>query len=234
MTEEKANIITIKKSTILFIAALIILVIIGYFLITSSSGGKGEMIASDSPVLGNSNATIAVVEFSDYQCPYCGAAEGTNEELIAQFKQRDPTWEAPIPKVIDEYVKTGKIKLIFRNFPISAHQYAKKATLAAKCAYEQNKFWEYHNTLFENQEALTDLDLKKYAVDLGLNANQFSQCLESNKYEESINKDIKDGTALGVEGTPTFFIGNEEKGYEKIVGAEPFSAFKSIIDSKLA
>lgn len=69
---------------------------------------------------------------------------------------------------------------------------------------------------------------------MGLDANQFSQCLESNKYEESINKDIKDGTALGVEGTPTFFIGNEEKGYEKIVGAESFSAFKSVIDSKLA
>lgn len=160
MAEEKSNIITIKKSTILFFVALIILVIVGYFLITGFSGGNGEMIASDSPVLGNPNATIALVEFSDYQCPYCGAAEGTNEDLISQLKQRDSTWEAPIPKVIDEYVKTGKVKLIFRNFPISAHQYAKKAALAAKCAYEQNKFWEYHNTLFENQNALTELDLK--------------------------------------------------------------------------
>jgi len=154
--------------------------------------------------------------------------EQTN--VISSLKQTDPNWEAPIPKIIEEYVNTGKVKLIFRQYPVHLNKYP---ALAAKCAQEQNKFWEYHKNLFENYDSLTVTDLKKYAVDLNLNVNQFNDCLESRKYEESIQNDSNDGQGLGITGTPTFFIGSEEKGYEKIEGAESFSTFKQIIESKL-
>ncbi len=238
--EKKENILVIKKSTIFIIAAVIIIFIVGiiglrmtgFFNNGNDTTNNIEMIASDSPILGDSDATVFVVEFSDYECPYCQAAEGTNFQVISSLKQRDPLWEAPIPKVIEEYVDTGKVKLVFRQYPI--HQNAKKAAETAKCAQEQDKFWEYHEILFEKYEALSVTDLKKYASDLELDLNQFNQCLDSGKYKNSVENDISDGKDLGVIGTPTFFIGNEEKGYEKIVGAQTFSEFKKIIDSKIS
>ncbi len=234
--KSEENIIVIKKTKIIiaFAAAIIIIgAIIGYRLFfTSNPDGKVEYIANYSSVLGNENATVYVIEFSDYECPYCQASEGTNQEVISRLKEGDSTWEAPIPKVIEDYVNTGKVKLVFRNFPL--HTNSKEAALAAKCAQEQNKFWEYHQLLFKNYDALTSTDLKKYAVDLNLNLSQFNQCLDSKKYESNVDNDMKDGDALGVSGTPTFFIGNDEKGYEKVVGAQPFSAFKQIIESKIS
>ncbi len=234
--EKKENILVIKKSTVFIIAAVIIISIVGIVLFYKPENGNTtnniEMIAADSPVLGDSNVDIFVVEFSDYECPYCQAAEGTNFQVISLLKQRDPMWEAPIPKIIEEYVDTGKFKLVFRQYPI--HENAKKAAEAAKCAQEQDKFWEYHNILFEKYDALTVTDLKRYAADLGLDLNQFNQCLDSGKYRNSVQNDLSDGKGLGVTGTPTFFIGNEEKGYEKIVGAEAFSEFKKVIDLKIS
>lgn len=236
--EKKENILVIKKSTIFIIVAIIIIFILGIIGLRMTgffNGGNNttniEMIASDSPILGSSDANIFVVEFSDYECPYCQAAEGTNFQVISLLKQRDPKWEAPIPKITEEYVDTGKVKLVFRQYP--THQNF-KAGEATKCAQEQGKFWEYHNILFEKYDTLTITDLKKYAADLGLDLNQFNQCLDSGKYENSVQKDMIDGKGLGVTGTPTFFIGNEEKGYEKIVGAQPFSEFKQVIESKIS
>jgi protein-disulfide isomerase len=223
--ENKGKIIVINKKLIIALALIIIGILIVYFLFFRING---KVIADDSPVLGN--ATINVVEFSDYECPFCQASEGINQEVILSLKQSDPSWEAPIPKVIEEYVNTGKVQLVFRQYPV--HQNNNPA-LAAKCAQEQGKFWEYHKKLFENYNALEITDLKKYAVDLNLNLNQFNECLDSNKYEESVKNDLNDGQGLGISGTPTFFIGNEEKGYEKIVGAQSFSVFKAVIDSKL-
>ena len=234
--EKKENVVVIKKTKLIIafaIAIIIIGAIIGYRLFfTSNPDGNVTYVADYSPVLGNANATIYVVEFSDYECPYCQASEGTNQDVISRLKEGDSTWEAPIPKVIEQYVNTGKVKLVFRNFPL--HTDSKEATLAAYCANEQGKFWEYHQDLFKNYNALTNTDLKKYAVDLNLNLNQFDQCLDSKKYEKNVDNDMSDGDALGVSGTPTFFIGNNETGYEKIVGAQPFSVFKQIIESKIS
>ncbi|NIO45001.1 MAG: thioredoxin domain-containing protein [Candidatus Aenigmarchaeota archaeon] len=238
--EKKENILVIKKSTVFIIAAVIVIFIVGIIGLRMAgffNGGNNttngvEMIASDSPILGDSDADVFLVEFSDYECPYCQAAEGTNFQVISRLKQSDPLWEAPIPKVIEEYVDTGKVKLVFRQYPI--HENAKKAAEAAKCAQEQDKFWDYHEILFEKYEALSATDLKKYAADLELDLNQFNQCLDSGKYKNSVENDMNDGRSLGVSGTPTFFIGNEEKGYEKIVGAESFSEFKGIIDLKIS
>jgi protein-disulfide isomerase len=236
--EKKENILVIKKSTLFIIIAVIIIFIggiIGLKLTGFFNSGNNttdvEMIASDSPILGSSDANVFVVEFSDYECPYCEAAEGNNYQVISYLKQNDPNWEAPIPKIIEDYVDTGKVRLVFRQYP--THQNYKAAE-AAKCAQEQGKFWEYHQTLFEKYDALTVTDLKKYAADLGLDLNQFNQCLDSGKYENSVQEDMNDGKGLGVTGTPTFFIGNEEKGYEKIVGAQSFSDFKQVIDSKIS
>jgi protein-disulfide isomerase len=234
--DKKENILVVKKSKLIIIIALVIIVasaIIVYRLFFSnSSNGKVEYIASFSPVLGNSNATVNVIEFSDYECPYCQASEGTNQDVISRLKEGDSTWEAPIPSVIEQYVNTGKVKLVFRNFPL--HTDSKGAALAAYCAQEQGKFWEYHQNLFKNYDALTKTDLEKYAADTNLNLSQFNDCLNSNKYENYVQNDMSDGDALGVSGTPTFFIGNNETGYEKIVGAESFSVFKQIIESKIS
>jgi protein-disulfide isomerase len=234
--KSEENIVVIKKTKIIIafaVAIIIIGAIIGYRLFLSNNpNDKIEYIASDSPVLDSVNATVYVIEFSDYECPYCQASEGTNQEVISRLKEGDSTWEAPIPKVIEDYVNTGKVKLVFRSFPL--HTNSKEAALAAKCAQEQGKFWEYHQVLFKKYDALTSTDLKRYAVDLNLNLSQFNQCLDSNKYEKSVENDLNDGNALGVSGTPTFFIGNDEKGYEKVVGAQSFSDFKQIIESKIS
>jgi protein-disulfide isomerase len=230
MTEEnksQGKTIVLNKKLVIAIASLIVLLAILFLLFNR---GKGEYISSDSPILGNLNASVSVIEFSDYECPFCQAAEGANQEAISSLKQSNPNWEAPIPKVIEEYVNTGKVRLVFRQFPVHGNRYP---ALASKCAQEQGKFWEYQKILFENYNALEATDLKKYAVDLNLNASQFNECFDSGKYMESIQNDLNDGQGLGVDGTPTFFVGNNETGYEKIVGANSFSVFKEVIDSKL-
>jgi protein-disulfide isomerase len=185
-----------------------------------------------NPVKGDVNAPITIVEFSDFQCPYCGAAEGTNQDVIAQFKQQYPTWTPTIPDVITNYINTGKAKLYYRNFPLTTvHQYALNASLAAECANEQGKFWEYHDKLFANQNSLTVTDLKSYAAGLGLNTAQFDSCLDTSKYNSTVMQDETDGIAYGIGGTPTFIIGTPAKGYQLVVGAVPYDQIKSVIDS---
>lgn len=228
MAEESKTIIIGKKKLIIIIVSIIIILAVAFLLFRPI--GKAEYIAADSPILGNLSANVNVIEFSDYECPFCQAAEGTNQEFIAQLKQSDSTWQAAVPAIIDSYVNTGKVKLVFRQFPVHGNN---NPALATKCAQEQDKFWEYHNLLFQNYNALSISDLKKYAVDVNLNITQFSECLDSQKYYDSIQKDTSDGQVLGVSGTPTFFVGNDQIGYMKIEGALSFSVFKQDIDSFL-
>lgn len=232
-TDPSGKVVVVKKSMLLIVITAIIIIglVIAAFYFLQNPSHTAQYIANYSPVLGSADATVNVVEFSDYECPFCQAAEGVNQEFMDSLKQNDPSWEAPIPNVIEQYVNTGKVRLIFRNFPV--HSTSAQITLAAACAREQDKFWEYHQNLFEKYTALSDTDLKKYAADLNLDLNQFNQCLDSKKYQSEIDNDLADGRAFGVSGTPTFFIGNNETGYEKLVGAQSFSAFKQIIDSKI-
>jgi len=118
---------------------------------------------------------------------------------------------------------------VYRHFPLSIHENAQKAAESSECAREQQKFWEYHDTLFENQQALDAASLKKYAADLKLDTKKFNDCLDSGKYEQQIQLDIQEGIAAGVSGTPTFFI----NGFP-LVGAQPFSAFKQVIEQELS
>lgn len=178
----------------------------------------------DDPVRGNQDAPITIVEFSDFQCPFC-----------ARFQIQT------LPLILEQYVETGKVKFVYRDFPIqNSHPNAMPAAAASECAHEQNKYWEYHDALFENQGVWNKVDIasavtifKEFAAELDLNQDQFINCLDSGKYIEEINNDLKDGRDYGVTGTPGFFIGNEENGFVKLNGAQPFEAFKNIIDSQL-
>ena len=179
----------------------------------------------DDPMRGKEDAPVTLVEFSDYQCPFCQRA--ANET---------------IPQVVTEYVDTGKVKHVFRDYPIEGiHPNAIPASVAAQCANEQGKYWVYHDLLFSKQTEWqglsgndTNSKFKQYAADLGLDTANFNSCFDSNKYADEVSKDIQDGTTYGVSGTPTFFIGNDKDGYTLIVGAQPFSTFKTTIDQVLA
>ena len=159
---------------------------------------------------GSKDAPVTIVEFSDFQCPFCKTATTT------------------VKQILDKY--PGKVRLVFRDYPLaSIHPQAPKAHEAARCAAEQGKFWEYHDVLFERSPRLTPQDLKQYAQELKLDAAAFDQCLDSGKFVAEVDKDFQEGLALGLTGTPSFFINGRQ-----IVGAQPLTAFQKIIDGELA
>jgi len=183
-------------------------------------------LLDDDPVKGNPDAIITIVEFSDYQCPFC-----------QRFHQ------TTLPLILENYVDTGKVKFVYRDYPIqSLHPNgAFPAAVASECADEQGMFWQYHDKLFQTQKkwerlATEDIgnEFKTFAVELGLDANQFNDCFNSGKYLDEINNDLQDGTSYGITGTPGFFIGNDEMGYIKVSGAQPYSVFQNILNQMLA
>ena len=164
----------------------------------------------DDPSWGPADAPVTIVEFSDFQCPYCARFV---TQTLPQIKQ---TYE-------------GKVRFVFRDFPLSQiHENAEKASEAAECANEQGKFWEYHDKLFSSQSALDVASLKSYASQLGLDTATFDQCLDSSKYAQEVQKDLQDGTSYGVDGTPAFFVNGL-----LVVGAQPFASFQEVIDAAL-
>ena len=183
-----------------------------------NNSGANALAASvdDDTLLGDPNAPITFIEFGDYQCPFC----------TRFFNEVESTLR-------DKYVKTGKMKFVYRDFPFLGDE-SRWAALASECADEQGKFWEYHDLLFvrhrgENQGTFTKDNLKRWAGELGLNQGQFDACLDSEKYAEEIKKDLEDARAAGVEGTPTAFINGEI-----VRGALPLSDFERIVEAKLA
>ncbi len=201
-----------------------------------TSNTTGQQTPSDridvsavGPSQGSQNAKVTIVEFSDYQCPFCAAYSGFAPQVIASLKQRDPSWEAPYPKIVSDYINTGKVRYVFRDFP--AHgPLAQKAAEAARCAGDQNKYWEMHEKLFEKQDewdttANVEESFKKYAADLGLKTDSFASCLSSEKYKAQVEQDYADGKKAGITGTPTFSINGR-----LLVGAYSYSQFKTIIE----
>ena len=178
----------------------------------------------DDPIRGNPDAPITIVEFSDYQCPFC-----------ARF------YAQTLPLLLEEYIDEGKVNLVYRDFPVQRiHPNALSAAVAAECADEQGKYWEYHDTLFEKQNAWAKLDsnsaistCSQFATEIALEQQQFDNCLESGKYLEEVQADFSDGKNYQVTGTPGFFIGNEDIWFVKIIGAKPYDAFKKVIDAQL-
>jgi len=165
-------------------------------------------VAATGPAKGPASAPVTIVEFSDFQCPFCG--------------RLTPTLKA----IEDKY--GDKVRLVFRQYPLPFHQYAQKAAEASLCANEQGKFWQMHDAMFANQQALEVAQLKSKAAELGLNADQFNQCIDSGKHAAEIQADMKDGSAAGVSGTPAMFVNGRF-----ISGAVPLEQITTVIDDEL-
>jgi protein-disulfide isomerase len=165
-------------------------------------------VEAKGPSKGPGNAPITIVEFSDYQCPYCVKAEKTMSEVLAAYP--------------------GKIKLVYRDFPLDFHPLAPKASEASYCAEDQGKYWEMHDRLFGAEGKLAVDDLKKYAREIGLDGAKFDGCLDSNEKAKIVEEHKKAGAAAGVSGTPAFFVNGR-----MISGAQPIEKFKEIIDHEL-
>jgi protein-disulfide isomerase len=169
-----------------------------------------EVAAAGRPARGGGpNAPVTIIEFSDYQCPFCKRAEESVEKVMKEYGD--------------------KVRLVFRDFPLPMHPQARPASEAAACANDQGKFWEYHAKLFANQSALADANLKAYAKDLGLDAAKFDKCVADKKHAKKVEEDIAEGSKVGVTGTPAFFINGR-----MLSGAQPFEKFKEVIDDELA
>ena len=164
------------------------------------------------PPLGKKDAKVTIVEFSDLQCPYC---KRFHEDAFPQLKK--------------EYLDTGKASFSYRQFPLPIHPQAPKAAEAVACANDQGKFWPLIESIFADQAKIQVADLKAKAKALGLNSGTFNSCLDSGEKKPEVDKDAADGTTAGVSGTPTFFINGK-----MLVGAQPFAAFKAVIDQELA
>jgi protein-disulfide isomerase len=162
------------------------------------------------PSRGPKDAKVTMVEFTDYQCPFCKRYfDETYEDLLKTYD--------------------GKIRYVVRNFPItSSHPQAAKAAEAAECAHDQDKFWEYHDRLFAQQERLDVESLKRLASDLGLDRGAFDTCLDGGEKTKLVEKDLEEGRRYGVRGTPTFFINGDF-----VAGAKPLIEFRSLIEPKL-
>lgn len=184
---------------------------------TPAPGQRVQVDVGHLPIKGNKDAKVTIVEFGDFRCPFC-----------------DRFFQDTEPQLMKDYIDTGKAKFAFRHY-----QFLGPASVvagnAAECANEQNKFWEYHNYLYQNQPAESDTSiyvfdkLTSIAVNLGLNGDQFKSCLESKKYDKNVSADLAAGQQAGVTGTPTTFINGLT-----INGAQPYSVFKTIIDQELA
>jgi len=183
-----------------------------------------KISVDNDPVIGSPEAPITIIEFSDFQCPFC-----------ARFHVET------LPLILEEYIDQGKVKLVFRDFPIqSIHPNALPASVAAECANEQDKFREMHDVLFEKQnewskqETADALSLfTQYANEIQLEEETFASCLTNGKHIDEIRKDLDDGRDYGVSGTPGFFVGNDQIGYVELKGAQPFDSFKKVIDAQL-
>lgn len=187
-----------------------------YYMIIPAAVDVGKVLEmpnlADRPVEGQQTAKITIVLFSDFQCPYC-------EKFYSESMQ----------EIEANYVDTGKAKIVFMEFPLSFHPNAQKAAEAAECAFDQGKFWEYHDLLFNDQNKLSVDDLKQRAFDLGLNTTKFNSCLDSGEKQAVVEQTMQQGAELGVNGTPAVYIDGIA-----VIGAQPFENFKQVIEEELA
>jgi protein-disulfide isomerase len=171
---------------------------------------RAEVSIEGAPFRGAPDAPVTLVEFSDFECPFCKRAHPTLTQLLEKYP--------------------GKVKLVYRDFPLeSIHPQARPAAEAARCARDQGKFWEYYDTLFTESPKLAPDDLKRYAGQIGLDGTKFDTCVAGGVHKATIQRDLDEGNRLGITGTPAFFINGRI-----ISGAQPFEAFARVIDEELA
>ncbi|MGE0451804.1 MAG: thioredoxin domain-containing protein [Vicinamibacterales bacterium] len=165
--------------------------------------------AAGRPARGPAGAKVEIIEFSDFQCPFCQRAYPTVQQVLETYGDR--------------------INLVYRHYPLPNHPNARPAAEAAACAADQGKFWEYHDHLFGNPNQLTDAGLREQAVAIGLDSKAFNECVDSRRHKDLVDADVAAADAAGVTGTPAFFVNGRA-----IEGAQPFDAFKRVIDEELA
>ncbi len=231
---ESSETIVIKKESLwkysTFILAAILIIGIFVFVLKNSPKESGNVVSNDGQqaagqtarvevsedddvVIGEKDAPVTIIEFSDYECPFCGR----------HFEQTHP-------QLVKDYINTGKVRLVFRDFPLSFHPNAQKSAEAAECVRYVSKsdeaYWKMHDKIFENQKILSIDKLSVWARELGYDIDS---CLDSDKFADEVKKDLADGSAAGVGGTPSFFINGK-----MLEGAQPYSSFKQLIDSELS
>jgi protein-disulfide isomerase len=183
-----------------------------------------EISIAGAPFKGNADAQVTLIEYSDYQCPYC------KRHLLS-------VW----PQIKEQYLDTGKLKFVMREFPLtSIHPRAVAASMAALCAKNQGKYWDMHDILFENQRALSDDDIKSYSETIGLDVDAFVACMDSAETRPQVQKDLEEGQSMGIRGTPSFALGLTKPDDTDTVtvstlvrGARGFDAFAEQIDALL-
>ena len=209
-----------NKGLKITIGLLIVLLVASVFASFNNNGGtdnpadaqRSPVSEDDDAIKGDINAPVTIIEFSDYECPFC-----------ARF------YEQTLPELKEKYIDTGKVKFVYRDFPLSGHRNAQKAAEAAECAGDQGKYYGMHDMLFEQGVSGGVDSYKQYASNLELNTEEFNNCLDSGKHYGEVQNDLRDGSAAGVGGTPAFFINGIF-----LSGAQPFSAFEQIIESELS
>ncbi len=240
---EDSEVITIKKeslwkySTFILGAALVLTVYFGFFNEGTQPSPTGRVVDTgnqpnptppsepsqvrasidDDAVLGDENAPVTIIEFSDYQCPFC-----------------ERFWSQTLPQIKSQYIDTGKVKLVYRDFPLeSIHPMAAPAALAAECVGEQGDeaYFKMHDKIFGNQQALSPDNLKQWAKDLGYDIDN---CFDSGQFRSEVQKDLQDATSSGGRGTPYFVIMGKDGQGTPISGAQPFGAFQQAIDAASA
>jgi predicted DsbA family dithiol-disulfide isomerase/Skp family chaperone for outer membrane proteins len=170
---------------------------------------RAQVATAGFPTRGAANAPVTIVEFSDFECPYCGGLFPTLKQVEKNYPEQ--------------------VRIVYRQFPLTnIHPHAQKAAEASLCANEQKKFWEFHDSMFGNQKELSVPDLKQRAVDLKLDTQAFNQCLDSGKYAAAIQADIQEGARNGVTGTPALFINGRMLG-----GNQPYSEIRELIEDEL-
>jgi protein-disulfide isomerase/copper chaperone CopZ len=171
---------------------------------------RAEVFVNGAPFKGSEKAVVTIVKFEDFHCPYCKAVQPNYEEVLKRYD--------------------GKVRLVHKDLPLDQiHPQARQAAEAARCADDEGKFWQYHDKLYASAPKATPEDLKSYAKEVGLNENSFEKCLGTGKYKGRVQKDVDEGTGLGLTGTPTFFINGRE-----LSGAQSVEAIAQIIDEELA
>jgi protein-disulfide isomerase len=186
----------------------------------SAASAQGKFIGvDDDPQLGPADAKVTIIEFGDYQCPSCRAF-----------------WRETLPRIKKEYVDTGKVRIVYRDFPIDEiHPEATITAIAANCAGDQGKYFEFHDKVFREQDRrgrdvvrFRTAELKRWATEIGLDATMFNECVDAGRHKDEVAKDYNDGTGVGINGTPFFFINGRV-----IAGAQPFGNFRRVIEEEL-
>lgn len=178
-------------------------------------GQVGEVapVTKDDHVRGSAKADVTLIEYSDFECPFCGRFHPSMVQLMNEYE--------------------GKVKWVYRHFPLSFHPQATPAANASECASEQGKFWEYADKLIENQSALSDAKYSEIAVGLGLNKSKFESCYSSKKYQARITADQAGGSTAGITGTPGTIIIGKDGSKQLVPGAVPYEQLKAMVDQAL-